>query len=731
MSRNMRTRLLFVGAMLGGMFLGIASSLSAYGGAALGAAPKKCIGLCFDVMNTTPSNVLANADQFADKAPYLDGVAIGLHDILVTDDNGNVVTSQFREIMHKSQRWTRDSVKSQLPYLKEIAKKPNLTESMLLFWMSPRGKNMRIDWRDDKGWANYAENMASVAWLAKEAGLKGLMLDPEEYAAQGGSLPQFVHTHEDPPYRETAKLARQRGREVFSRVFKEFPDAVILSLWFMSKFDFWLEDGYQIHPLQNTEQSGELLQYFLNGILDVIPPEARIVDGYEYYTGSALKNDYFCRQSVITTSALPLVAPENVTKYRAQVYTGNAHYLDMYAQKANPKSLWYYPPVNGSRLEHLRLNLEQSFRTATEYVWLYGERSGKLFNWRDGHYEKQKTWEEAIPGFNETVMLAKDPIGYAAKKKAELEKKGELKNLAGDVENLSLGVSSEIREFHQDEDKMPSVKVKRGERYGIVMATKEHGAQEGAAPKGEALPRVFYRKDGRQIGAKIDLKKDSNVPKDARGCDLSTVVVEIPEGVDELVCDAGARVALGEKTVYWRIEVYNLYDPADPVVGKNNGKKTFDSVTKNPTDKKWFCSKVPLKFRVFDYRHKRIYVKRFEKSLVASGLKPGEVYSVGLSVKRSGPGFLFVFPRFRGNGEEIKSPMHIPAIATADLREDNVWQPGEVVVRVPEGADELYLQIKAEITEDATEIELGDFKVYKIGEPLPVWPAEFERPHER
>jgi len=722
--------------MLGGMFLGVGSSLAAYGGAAdsnmmVGRAPKKCIGLCFDVMNTTPSNVLANADQFADKAPYLDGVAIGLHDILVTDDNGNVVTSQFREVMHKSHHWTRDSVKSQLPYLKEIAKKPNLTESMLLFWMSPRGKNTRIDWRDDKGWANYAENMATVAWLAKEAGLKGLMLDPEEYAAQGGSLPQFVHTHEDPPFRETAKLARQRGREVFSRVFKEFPDAVILSLWFMSKFDFWLEDGYQIHPLQNAEQSGELMQYFLNGILDVIPPEARIVDGFEYYNGSALKNDYFRKESIITTTALPLVAPENVTKYRAQVYTGNAHYLDMYAQKANPKSLWYYPPVNGSRLEHLRLNLEQSFRTATEYVWLYGERSGKLFNWRDGHYAKQKTWEEAIPGFTETVMLAKDPVGYAAKKKAELEKKGRLNNLAQGVENLSLGVSSEPREFHQSEDKMPSVKVKRGERYGIVMATKEHGAREGAAPKGEALPRVFYRKDGRQIGAKINLKKDSNVPKDARGCDLSTVVVEIPEGVDALVCDAGARVALGEKTVYWRIEVYKLDDSADSVAAGKNGKKTFDSVTKNPADKKWICSKVPLKFRVFDYRHKRIYVKRFEKSLVASGLKPGEVYSVGLSVKRSGPGFLFVFPRFRGNGEEIKSPMHITAIATADLREDNVWQPGEVVVRVPEGADELYLQIKAEITEDATEIELGDFKVYRIGGKAPVWPAEFERPHER
>lgn len=565
------------------MFVSASVFASFSDGRALGGMPKKCIGLYFDVMNTTPSNVLANADQFAKSAPYLDGVAIGLHDIPVVTSDGETATSQYRWIMHKSQRWTRDAVKSQLPYLKEIVKKPNLTESMLLFWMTPHGNHERLDWADDKAWANYAENMASVAWLAKEAGLKGLMLDPEEYGAQGGRLPQYVHTHEDPPYREAAQLARQRGREVFSRVFKEFPDAVILSLWFMSKFDFWLEDGYQPHPLQNTEQSGELLQYFLNGILDVIPPEARIVDGYEYYTGSALKNDYFCRESIITTSALPLVAPENVTKYRAQVYSGNAHYLDMYAQKSNPKSLWYYPPVNGSRLEHLRLNLEQSFRTATEYVWLYGERSGKLFNWRDGHYAKQKTWEEAIPGFTETVMLTKDPCRFAVKRKAALAKRGELINLAKDAQKMSLGVST----------------------------------------------------------------------------------------------------------------------------------------------------KALVKPPVYDRRNRRTNVKRFEKSLVTTGLNPGELYSVGLSIKRSGPGFLFIFPRFRGKGEEIKSPMYIPAIATRDLREDGVWQPGDVVVRVPEGADELYLQIKAEITNDATEIELGDFEVYKIGDPLPAWPAEFERPHER
>ena len=40
-----------------------------------GGIDRKHIGLFFDVMSTTPSNVLANADQFATHAPYVDGVA--------------------------------------------------------------------------------------------------------------------------------------------------------------------------------------------------------------------------------------------------------------------------------------------------------------------------------------------------------------------------------------------------------------------------------------------------------------------------------------------------------------------------------------------------------------------------------------------------------------------------------------------------------------------------------
>ncbi len=794
-----------------------------------GGVEKKCIGLLFDVFGTTPSNILANADLFAEHAPYLDGVAIGLHDVLVQSDDGGVVTSQFHRIMNPTQHWTRDAVKDQLPILTKIARKPNLGESFLLFWMTPGDRGARIDWADDKGWANYAESMATVAWLAKEAGLRGLMLDPEEYGAQGGSLPQYIHTYRDPPFAETAKLARQRGREVFSRVFKEFPDAVIFSLWCFHKFNYWLEQGRQMHPLENVDQSGELLHYYLNGLLDVIPPEARVVEGAEAYTGSALDSS-FARDFVTSaTTALPLVAPENRVKYRSQFLFGNTHYLDMYTLGANPKSNWYHGPVNGSRLEHLRLNMEQSFRVATEYVWIYGENSGKLFDWRGGHYAKQKTWEEVIPGMTETIMLAKDPEGYAAIRMAALKKEGKLVNLAKDIKGFTLGRSSDEREFHLPENQMPAVKVKPGERYAVRMTTVEHGVEKGTERQGEAIPRVFWRKDGKRTSAAaIPLVVHYEHGKLQRGNYASSVLVEVPKGVDELVCDPGASLKLGERVTYWDLAVYNLLDPVVPVKAERRGKWNFDPEKKTLSDGCWTLSatldaakgeltvrgdddktigagvldlstakadtgysvtalgklrnlpsltalyapdvrkvvdggiagssnvtsvaigelqaqwwartpeiiranrletlgckvRCPLSFKVFTHNHKRISVMRPENEPGVKGVKPGELYVVGLSMKRKGPGYVYLFPRFRGNGNAVTSRERIPAIAMSQPRRDGVWQSGEVVLRVPEGADEIYFNIEAEITEGASNVELRDFKVVKIGDPLPVWPEE-------
>ena len=800
-----------------------------------GGFDKKYIGLFFDVFKTSPSNILENADQFAKHAPFLDGVAIGIT-ADVADSDGNIVTAKHSQIMHRSQRWTREEVKKHLPYLKEIAKKPNLTESMLLFWMSPSGPN-RINWDDDEGWANYAENMANVAWLAKEAGLKGLMLDPEEYAAQGGNFAQYIHCYKDPPFAETAKLARQRGREVFSRVFKEFPDAVIISLWCFKKFGFWLEDGRQPYPLENVDQSGELLHYFLNGMIDVMPPDVRVVEGSEAYSHSAVDNFYIQASVLASTTVLPLVAPENIVKYRSQFYFGNTHFFDMYRTNANPKSRWYHGPVNGSRLEHMRLNFEQSLQTATKYVWLYGEGNGKLFDWRDGHFEKVKTWEELSPGMTETIMMVKDPLGFAARRKTALAKEGKLVNLAEDLKGFVLERRGGVTEFHPSDDKLPSVKdVKPGERYAVNFIVSEMGAKSGTFRDGAAMPFIYWKKNGKRTSDKpVEIKINRDQPRVGRyGYQNAETEVVVPAGVDELVLDLGAKLLPDERVGYKSIAVNKLYGPAKTRKGASGRKWKFDADKKILSDGNWKlsaklnkrtgtlsvsgeneqtkgsgvldfttvksdtgysvvqigklqniqsmtafyapdvtsaraggiggCSNVtdvvvgemkthssivsliaqrvsrlkslglkptvPLAVRGVDYRNRFVLNEGAPHDLAVKGVKPGELYTVGLSMKRRGPGLVFLNTRFRANGEEVKSNGRIPQIVMRGPRMDDVWQSGEVVVRVPDGADELYIDVRAELTQGYTCVEFSDFKVYKIGEPLPVWPAETVREKE-
>ena len=100
-------------------------------------------------------------------------------------------------------------------------------------------------------------------------------------------------------------------------------------------------------------------------------------------------------------------------------------------------------------------------------------------------------------------------------------------------------------------------------------------------------------------------------------------------------------------------------------------------------------------------------------------------------MKRNGPGWIDIHVRFRGNGENIKPRETFPTIAMAEPRvKEDIWRRGEVVVRVPEGADELFIDMLALVAEGHTCMKFDDFEIYKIGEPLPVWPAEALRKKE-
>jgi hypothetical protein len=143
------------------------------------------------------------------------------------------------------------------------------------------------------------------------------------------------------------------------------------------------------------------------------------------------------------------------------------------------------------------------------------------------------------------------------------------------------------------------------------------------------------------------------------------------------------------------------------------------------------CTRYPSNFRIFDLRHAIVSRPNFTEGMSVKGVKPGELYVVGLSMKRTGPGYAFLDVRFRGKGEEVKSKEPVPSIVMPGPRKEGVWDAGEVVLRIPEGADELYYSLSFELFDDHSTVAVDRFKVYKIGEPLPVWPAETVREKER
>ena len=375
-----------------------------------GPTGKKFIATGWDLLRVAPEEILKNADAFADSG--LDGVSM----VFSVRGKGGETLSHYR-ILSRTE-FDYGSMKKFVPVFRNIVSHKGLSESFLTVYWCPKPED-RIAWNDDAGWRIFANNMGVVARTAKEGGLKGLFLDWEDY----GNSDQFKRTEHDPPLAETIGLARRRGREIGNAVFGAFPDIRFFSYW-------WLCVGSGFAGLQETERAYRQQDFvwgaFVNGLLDVIPDTAQLIDGREHYHLESCHNDFYKHSADIQIACQSLVAPENRAKYRRALSVSFGHYLDMYVNDASV-SRWYFGPEGGSRLEHFRRNIEQAARAASEYVWLYGEKG--LYVPFEGCGSKwvaqQKTWEERLPGWSEAVKkvksaLAVERTGPADKREASL-----------------------------------------------------------------------------------------------------------------------------------------------------------------------------------------------------------------------------------------------------------------------------------------------------------------------
>ena len=252
-----------------------------------------------------------------------------------------------------------------------------------------------VEWFSDSDWASVVNNFKIVARIAKETGMKGIIFDPEEYSAH---LWGRIATR-NKNISEIAAKARQRGQEWGNAIFSEYPDITIFC-FFLSAY----------------AKSSPVFTGFMNGVLDVLPPNAKLVDGHESrgYTASSIADLH--RGANEVKKGAELFAPENRIKYLSQIGFAPAIYLESIIPQTEG-NLWNRIVRLGSEKysmsEFLRRHLENCLEVSDEYVWTWSEyrswHGGKIDGWT------AKTWENWLPGMTEIFKGVRNPVEYAEK----------------------------------------------------------------------------------------------------------------------------------------------------------------------------------------------------------------------------------------------------------------------------------------------------------------------------
>lgn len=530
---------------------------------------KKFVALAWEFNEAWPKDFLAAADAFDETA--LDGVGIFLKGCA---PDGSLVG--MRDIF--TAEWTYEAFAPQIPGMREMTKHRAFRECFGASFRSPPKSVGRVAWEDDATWARVARNMRTAARVVREAGFRGLGVDCEDY----GKVEQFLRQPGEKPFDELAALARRRGAEVFGGAFEEYPEITILSFWLLS----WVADWYDTPDVAGfVRDRGDLWPAFVNGVLDVMPPTATLIDGNENaYRYEAENNRFHRKADRVRRAVLPLVAPENREKYSRQVQVSFGQYLDMYTHPTN--SPWSFPPLDGSRLERFRANFDQAVRAADEYVWLWGEQY-HFTEWKDGYVKnpscREGTWDERLPGLADMLKFAKDPVAFGRERMAALEAEGRLVNLVGNggCRGEGTGVPAPFGTWRADKGEGGGTLGRDGAfGEGDDSSLCATGAVKGsflftlkgvkggeyyvveASALGEGVSACVSWKDakGKYVGRALKMA----FAGDAGGWRHGFAAVRIPAGAVRMTLSLDAHLADGEKAWFDNVGVYRLRDAPAP-----------------------------------------------------------------------------------------------------------------------------------------------------------------------
>lgn len=295
-------------------------------------------------------------------------------------------------------------------------------------------------WFDDEYWDIVVYNFRVLAKMAKKAGFVGILFDPEGYGdwpvihpwSSVGMVKGFPRLKDKPRYpgdpkrtpEDYLKIAFKRGQQVGAGVFKEFPECNFFAYY------WWSFCGRPIKNRDGNLVTGDLCAQFAYGVLDVAPPTAKVTDGDEWTGYMASGENAYKRMLNRRKTACGTLKQDGNQKFATKYLKNSGYAVAFYQDTYLPK-----PELTGSdydkaardQCQRFRENLLNARRTASDFIWLYGEKRSW---WPDTpkDYEQKikrgetprKTWYDAIPGLTKPMFGSKFKEFHY--KKAENEK---------------------------------------------------------------------------------------------------------------------------------------------------------------------------------------------------------------------------------------------------------------------------------------------------------------------
>jgi hypothetical protein len=228
-----------------------------------------------------------------------------------------------------------------------------------------------VDWFDTE-WGTVASNLGVAAAMAKRAGLRGLVLDTEQYAPSRPFDYASQVLRDRHSFAEYAGQARRRGAQASAAIAAAFPDVTLLVTFGHTLCDRRARGD--VHALAGVEYG--LLAPFLDGVLEGLGPRARYVDAFESAYPFRERAQFARARRQIRSEAAEISGVPEL--YRKRVQAGFGLWLDFESDRRGwdlraPKKNYFSPEGFGQALRG-------ALAETDGYVWVYSEKP----NWLTG-----------------------------------------------------------------------------------------------------------------------------------------------------------------------------------------------------------------------------------------------------------------------------------------------------------------------------------------------------------